>query len=96
MSQESWSRGRAREIPIGYVTVRAWSKGHKVEWHYIAPRRPMQNGYVERFNGRMSDVLLNESLFLGLVDARSAIAEWAADYNNFRPHSSLGYQTPAD
>ncbi|MBX5182404.1 IS3 family transposase [Rhizobium sp. NZLR5] len=75
--------------------ILAWSKDHKVEWHYIAPGKPMQNGYVESFNGRMRDELLNESLFFGLDDARSAIAEWADDYNHFRPHSSLGYQTPA-
>ncbi len=55
-----------------------------------------QNGYVESFNGRMRDELLNESLFFGLDHARSAIAQWADDYNNFRPHSSLGYRTPAD
>lgn len=75
--------------------ILAWSKDHKVEWHYIAPGKPMQNGYVESFNGRMRDELLNESLFFGLEHARSAIAEWAEDYNHFRPHSSLGYQTPA-
>lgn len=56
----------------------------------------MQNGYVESFNGRMHDELRNESLFFGLDHARSAIAEWADDYNNVRPHSSLEYQTPAD
>ncbi|WP_106407708.1 IS3 family transposase [Sinorhizobium alkalisoli] len=76
--------------------ILAWSKDHKVEWHYIAPGKPMQNGYVESFNGRMRDELLNESLFFGLDHARSAIAEWAEDYNHFRPHSSLGYKTPAD
>jgi len=76
--------------------ILAWAKDHKVEWHYIAPGRPMQNGYVESFNGRMRDELLNESLFFGLDHARSVIAEWADDYNNFRPHSSLGYQTPAN
>ncbi|NNH28808.1 IS3 family transposase [Rhizobium sp. SEMIA 4085] len=76
--------------------ILAWSKDHKVEWHYIAPGKPMQNGYVESFNGRMRDELLNESLFFGLDHARSAIAEWADDYTTFRPHSSLGYQTPAD
>ncbi|WP_085989785.1 IS3 family transposase [Rhizobium sp. CCGE 510] len=75
--------------------ILAWSKDHKVEWHYITPGKPMQNGYVESFNGRMRDELLNESLFFGLDHARSAIAEWADDYNHFRPHSSLGYQTPA-
>ena len=57
---------------------------------------PSPNVYVESFNGRMRDEhdeLLNGSLFFGLDHARSAIAEWADDYNHFRPHSSLGYQT---
>lgn len=57
--------------------------------------RPMQNGYIESFNGRMRNELLNESLFFGLAHARSAISEWVEDYNTARPHSSLGYQTPA-
>ena len=61
--------------------ILSWSRDHKVEWHYIAPGKPMQNGYVESFNGRMRDELLNESLFSGLDHARSAIAEWADDYN---------------
>ena len=75
--------------------ILAWSKDHRVEWHYIAPGKPMQNGFCESFNGRMRDELLNESLFFGLDHARSAIAEWVADFNTARPHSSLGYQTPA-
>ena len=75
--------------------ILAWSKDHRVEWHYIAPGKPMQNGYVESFNGRMRDELLNESLFFGLDHARSAIAEWRQDFNTARPHSSLGYKTPA-
>jgi transposase InsO family protein len=75
--------------------ILAWSKDHRVEWHYIAPGKPMQNGYVENVNGRMRDELLNESLFFGLDHARSAIAEWRQDFNTARPHSSLGYQTPA-
>jgi transposase InsO family protein len=48
------------------------------------------NGYVESFNGRRRDELLNESLFFGLDHARSAIAEWREDFNTARPHSSLG------
>lgn len=72
-----------------------WAKDHAVDWHYIAPGKPMQNGFIESFNGRMRDELLNETLFFGLGHAREAIAEWTADYNNGRPHSSLGYQTPA-
>jgi transposase InsO family protein len=75
--------------------ILAWSKDHEVDWHYIAPGKPMQNGYIESFNGRMRDELLNESLFFGLDHARSAIADWVEDFNTARPHSSLGYQTPA-
>jgi transposase InsO family protein len=75
--------------------ILTWSADMKIEWHYIMPGKPMQNGYVESFNGRMRDELLNESLFLGLADARCAIAAWVADYNNARPHSSLNYRTPA-
>jgi putative transposase len=75
--------------------ILAWSAETGIEWHYIAPGKPMQNGYIESFNGRMRDELLNESLFLGLADARLAITAWVADYNNARPHSSLDYRTPA-
>jgi len=72
----------------------AWTKDHAVAWHYIAPGKPMQNGYVESFNGRMRDELLNESLFHGLAHARQVIAAWVADYNTIRPHSALAYRTP--
>lgn len=75
--------------------ILAWTKEHQVEWHYIAPGRPMQNGYIESFNGRMRDELLNESLFVDLDQARQLIGTWTADYNTARPHSSLGYKTPA-
>ena len=75
--------------------VLSWSGEAKIEWHYIAPGRPMQNGYVESFNGRMRDELLNETLFLTLGQARDIVAGWVEDYNTERPHSSLGYATPA-
>ncbi|WP_442896843.1 IS3 family transposase [Erythrobacter sp.] len=75
--------------------VLAWCGEIGVEWHYIAPGRPMQNGYAESFNGRMRDELLNETLFLSLAHARVQIAAWVDDYNRERPHSSLGYATPA-
>jgi transposase InsO family protein len=75
--------------------ILGWAKEHRVEWHYIAPGRPMQNGYIESFNGRMRDELLNESLFIDLDQARQLIDAWVADYNTARPHSSLGYKTPA-
>lgn len=76
--------------------ILSWAKGHAVDWHYIAPGRPMQNGYIESFNGRMRDELLNESLFVDLDQARRLIGDWVTDYNTARPHSSLGYKTPAD
>ncbi|MGE6696020.1 integrase core domain-containing protein, partial [Sphingobium limneticum] len=92
------SRGR---FPMCYGTeltsnaVLAWCGEIGVEWHYIAPGKPMQNGYAESFNGRMRDELLNETLFLSLDHARVVISAWAEDYNQERPHSSLGYETPA-
>jgi putative transposase len=55
----------------------------------------MQNGYIESFNGRMRDELLNESLFVDLDQARQLIGAWTTDYNTARPHSSLGYKTPS-
>ena len=55
----------------------------------------MQNGYIESFNGRMRDELLNETLFFNLDQARQVIGDWVADYNIGQPHSSLAYQTPA-
>jgi putative transposase len=73
----------------------AWCKDSHVDWHFIAPGKPMQNGFVESFNGRMRDELLNETLFRDLDHARRAIDTWVAAYNLQRPHSSLGYLTPA-
>jgi putative transposase len=73
----------------------AWTQDNTIVWHFIAPGKPMQNGSCESFNGRMRDKLLNESLFLDLDHARSRIANWIDDYNQRRPHSALGYLTPA-
>jgi putative transposase len=72
-----------------------WCREMNLDWHFIAPGKPMQNRFVESFNGRMRDELLNERLFFSLDDARRQISAWIADYNHQRPHSSLGYLTPA-
>ena len=72
-----------------------WCAEQKIEWHYIAPGKPMQNGFVESFNGRMRDEFLNETLLRNIAHARELIAAWVTDYNTERPHSALGYQTPA-
>lgn len=73
----------------------AWARDQQIAWHYIAPGKPMQNGYVESFNGKMRDELLNETLFFNLQQVRTMVAAWVEDYNVTRPHSALGYQTPA-
>jgi putative transposase len=75
--------------------VLEWCGTAKIDWHYTAPGKPTQNAFVESFNGRMRDELLNETLFTSLAHAREKIAAWAWDYNTRRPHSSLGYATPA-
>jgi transposase InsO family protein len=72
-----------------------WAGAAKIDWHYIEPGKPTQNGFVESFNGRMRDELLNETLFFSLAHAKAAIARWAVDFNTCRPHSALGYLTPA-
>lgn len=76
--------------------ILAWADQNVVEWHYIAPGKPMQNGFVESFNGRLRDECLNEHLFDGLADARRIIAAWRADYNDERPHTSLEGLTPSE
>jgi putative transposase len=68
----------------------------QVEWHYIAPGKPQQNGFIESFNARLRDECLNETLFSSLVHVREVLAVWRHDYNHHRPHSSLGNKTPAE
>ena len=72
-----------------------WSQQRHVEWHYIALGKPQQNAFIESFNGRLRDELLNETLFSSLAHAREALSLWQDDYNTIRPHSSLGNLTPA-
>jgi len=72
-----------------------WCADNRIEWHDIAPGKPMQNGFVESFNGRMRDEFLNETLFYNIANARDLIEAWTTDYNTQRPHPARGYQTPA-
>ena len=94
-------RGKPRLIVSDHGTeftsnaMLEWTQKARVAWHFIAPGKPMQNGICEAFNARMRDELLNETLFFNLDHARAATARWAADYNQNRPHSALGYATPA-
>jgi putative transposase len=77
------------------IAILRWCQETRVEWHYIAPGKPTQNAFVESFNGRLRDELLNETLFVSLAHARSALADWKDDYNMVRPHSAIGNVPPA-
>ena len=72
----------------------AWSEDWKAGLIHIQPGRPMQNGHVESFHGRLRDEYLNVSWFRTLNDARCTLAAWRQEYNCERPHSSLDYRTP--
>ena len=78
------------------MAVLRWCQEMRIEWHYIAPGKPTQNAFIESFNGRLRDELLNETLFTSLAQARVVLAAWKDDYNMVRPHSALGNLTPAE
>ena len=73
----------------------AWTQRHGIEHLLIEPGKPMQNGYIESFNGKFRDECLNEHGFTSLAQARQVIADWRRDYNEVRPHSSCGRIPPA-
>jgi putative transposase len=75
--------------------VTRWLDRAGVKTLFIAKGSPWENGYVESFNSRLRDELLDRELFLSLADARWVVDRWRLDYNHHRPHSSLDYQTPA-
>ncbi len=75
--------------------VRSWLEANKVGPLYIERGAPWQNGVCESFNGKMRDECLNLELFTSLAEARVVIEDFRREYNHHRPHSSLGYQTPA-
>ena len=77
------------------MAILRWSQEVGIDWHYIAPGKPTQNAFIESFNGRLRDELLNETLFSSLDHAREALADWKDDYNNVRPHSAIGNVPPA-
>ena len=62
---------------------------------YIEPGSPWENGYIESFNGKLRDELLNGKIFMTLLEAQVLIEKWRGDYNWIRPHSALGYRPPA-
>jgi putative transposase len=77
------------------TAVRTWLKKLDVKTLYIEPGSPWENGYIESFNGKLRDEVLNREIFDTLFEARVIIGRWRWDYNHIRPHSSLGYRPPA-
>ena len=75
--------------------VRSWLNKLGVKTLFIEPGSPWENGYIESFNGKLRDELLNREIFTTLIEAKVLIADWRKEYNQVRPHSSLGYRPPA-
>lgn len=73
----------------------AWAQVHGIRHILIEPGKPMQNGYIESFNGKFRDECLNEHWFQSLPQARQVISDWRRDYNEVRPHGSIGRIPPA-
>ena len=72
----------------------AYEKG--LALRFIEPGKPQHNAYIESFNGKFRDECLNEHWFLAIRHTQAVIADWRLEYNEARPHSSLGYQTPKE
>lgn len=73
-----------------------WAVDRRVRLHHIAPGKPVQNAFIESFNGRLRDECLNEHDFTTIFDARRILAEWRNEYNAKRPHKALGWKTPEE
>ena len=78
------------------TAILRWQQERGVDWHYIQPGKPIQNAFVESFNGRLRDECLNETAFRSLNEARQIIEDWRIDYNTNRPHTSLNGLTPSE
>lgn len=77
-------------------TMLKWALEEGIDWQYIQPGKPMQNGHIESFNGKLRDECLNENLFFDLKQAREVIERWRRDYNYNRPHSGIDGLTPVE
>ena len=77
------------------LKVREWLERVEVKTLYIEPGSPWENGYIESFNGKLRDELLDREIFDTLLEAKVLIERWRVEYNTVRPHSSLGYRPPA-
>jgi len=78
------------------IAMLCWARDRGVRLHHIAPGKPVQNAFIESFNGRLRDECLNEHDFTSLFDVVGTLAAWRDNYNRFRPHKALGWQTPEE
>jgi putative transposase len=96
------SRGLAKIITVDNGSeffskgMDSWAYHNGVQLDFIRPGKPVENAYIESFNGRLRDECLNTELFLTLDDAKCKLAEWKRDYNKIRPHTSLGDVPPSE
>jgi putative transposase len=102
LEQTAQQRGYPRAIQVDngpeFISraVDQWAWAHGVALHFIDPGKPVQNAFIESFNGKFRDECLNRNWFASLAEAREIIEAWRLDYNTVRPHSSLGYRTPQE
>ena len=95
-------RGKPQEIltdngpEFASKAMNAWAYDHKVEHIFIDPGKPMQNGYIESFNGKFRAECLDQHWFNNLTEAKRIVEDWRLEYNQIRPHSSLDNLTPVE
>ena len=101
LDQAIWAYGRPKVITCDNGTeftsnhFDQWAYKRGIEIDFIAPGRPMDNGFIESFNGKLRDECLNLHWFESLIEARRLMGRWRIEYNETRPHSSLGNRAPA-
>ena len=95
VSQTDITRGAAYAGTADVKAVRSWLARLGVQTLYIEPGSPWENGYIESFNGKLRDELLNGEIFSTVEEAKALTALWRRHYNHHRPHSALGYRPPA-
>ena len=82
-------------LSLQLLPLEAWLKRLGIKALFIEPGSPWENGYIESFNGKLRDELLNREIFDTLLEAKVLTENWRREYNQIRPHSSLGYRPPA-